>query len=249
MPFAAAIAALELPAAARVGKRVPKKLLLENGAPTAADKRAIGDGIDELFWVAALKPATLGVSEFRDAAREYLELAVLTITLRPGARGARLAELVHRAIPYPVLLLRREEAGLVLSLAHLRQSQGAAGQTVLDGAVIESPLGEDAPSRAFLASLAVAAQPRAHLHAFYQGWIERAEALAAGRRTGRFALAGDPAAAGRRRTALAEHEELAREIAGLRARATKETQLARRVELNLRLKELESRLAAAAALL
>jgi hypothetical protein len=154
MPFSAAIAALELPAAARVGKRVPKKLLLDNGAPTAADKRAIGDGIDELFWVAALKPATLGVPEFRDAAREYLELAVLTLTLRPGARGARLAELVHRAIPYPVLLLRREEAGLVLSLAHLRQSQGAAGQTVLDGVVIESPLGEDALSRSFLASLA-----------------------------------------------------------------------------------------------
>jgi len=44
-------------------------------------------------------------------------------------------------------------------------------------------------------------------------------------------------------------EQVLDELRGLRARGAKETQLARRVELNLRLKELESRLAAAAALL
>ena len=46
---------------ARVDQRVPKKLLLEHGAPTAADKRQINDGIEELLWVAALKPTTIGV--------------------------------------------------------------------------------------------------------------------------------------------------------------------------------------------
>jgi hypothetical protein len=42
--------------------------------------------------------------------------------------------------------------------------------------------------------------------------------------------------------ALAEHERLTREIAGLRARAAKEKQLNRRVELNLEIKRLESAL-------
>ena len=31
------IAALELPSSCRVDQRIPKKLLVENGAPTAAD--------------------------------------------------------------------------------------------------------------------------------------------------------------------------------------------------------------------
>ena len=35
------IAALNLPPEARVDRRVPKTLLVENGAPTAADKRRI----------------------------------------------------------------------------------------------------------------------------------------------------------------------------------------------------------------
>ena len=49
------IAALELPPNARVDRQVPKTLLLEHGAPTAADKRRIKEGIEEVQWVATLK--------------------------------------------------------------------------------------------------------------------------------------------------------------------------------------------------
>ncbi|HHF0830771.1 TPA: DUF4391 domain-containing protein, partial [Pseudomonas aeruginosa] len=45
--------ALQLPDSARVDQRVPKKLLLENGAPTASDKRLITDAIEEIQWLAA----------------------------------------------------------------------------------------------------------------------------------------------------------------------------------------------------
>ena len=48
------------------GSARAEELLLENGAPTAADKRHINDGIEELQWVAALKPTTIGVAEYRD---------------------------------------------------------------------------------------------------------------------------------------------------------------------------------------
>lgn len=246
MSAASVIAALDLPASSRVDQRVPKKLLLENGAPTAADKRLINEGVEELLWLAALKPATIGVPVFRDDTREYLEIAVLALTLRAGAKAARLTELIHRAIPYPVFLIQSRPDGLALSLAHLRWSQGQAGQTVLDGPLITATVDAETPAAdAFLASLSVAGQPRQHLHALYQSWIERFEAYAAARLTGSFAPALDHNAVALRRAALAEHERLTREITSLRARAGKETQINRRVELNLQLKQLESRLAEA----
>jgi hypothetical protein len=99
------IIALDLPKDAQVNQRVPKKLLVEHGAPTAGDKRLINEGIEELRWRAALKPHTVGVPEYRDTEREYLEIAVLSLALRPGAKRARLEELVHRAVPYPVFLV------------------------------------------------------------------------------------------------------------------------------------------------
>ena len=246
MTAAALLAALDLPAAARVDKRVPKKLVLENGAPTAADKRLISDGIEELFWLASLKPGNSGVPIFRDDTREYLEIAVLALTVRTGAKAPRLTELIHRAIPYPVFLIQSQPGGLTLSLAHLRWSQGQAGQIVLDGPLITATVDAAIPTTdAFLAALNVPSQPRHHLYALYQGWMERFEAHAAARLTGSFTPAPDAAAAERRRTGLAEHERLTRELTALRARAGKETQLNRRVDLNLQLKQLESRLAQA----
>ena len=130
------LAAFDLPASSRVDQRVPKKLLLENGAPTAADKRFINEGVEAVRWLAALKPTTIGVPEYRDDVREYLEIAVLRLTMRAAAKATRLVELVHRAVPYPLLLLTEQDERPGLSVAHKRWSQAEAGMTVLEGGVV-----------------------------------------------------------------------------------------------------------------
>ena len=241
---------LDLPVSARVEQRVPKKLLLENGAPTAADKRHITEGIEELFWVAALKPTTVGVLEYRDEVREYLEIAVLRLTLRAGAKAARLVELVHRAVPYPLLLLTEQGERPGLSAAHKRWSQGEAGKTVLEGEVVAVEWdaehdGERWP--AFRDALALGKQPRNTLHVLYQGWIDTLLAFQAARVTGTFVVTGNAEHAAARRDALLECARLDAEIVRLRAAAAKEKQLARRVELNLELKRVEAAQAAARA--
>lgn len=243
------VAALDLPASARVDRRVPKTLLVENGAPTAADKRRINDGIEELVWLATLKPITIGVPAYRDDVREYLEIAVLRLLLRAGAKSSRLVELVHRAIPYPVVLIA-DGADETLSLAHKRWSQGEKGKTVLDG----EPLVVDCEAKAdaatwgsFLKALALGRQPQATLYALYQGWIDTLVALQAAKRTGTFVLASSETRVDARRDAVAECDRLEAEIARLRATAAREKQMSRRVELNLELKRVEAAQAAARA--
>lgn len=239
------IAALALPPESRVEQRVPKKLLVENGAPTATDKRQINEGIEELFWVAALKPSTIGVPEFRDATREYIEVTVISLTLRSDAKDVRLRELVHRAIPYPVLLVTTQPGGLDVSLAHKRLSQNEPGRFVLDGDPVSCAVASGQLAEEWLPTLALAAQPRGDILALYTGWIARLEALRAAYITGRIDQSADTASQDARRQALADHERLKREIAALRSAAAKEKQMNRRVEMNLKLKRLESELAAA----
>lgn len=234
----------QLPLSAIVEKRVPKTLLVENGAPTAADKRRINEGIEELFWLAALKPTTIGVPEYRDDVRQYQEIAVLSLALRPEAKADRLAELIHRAIPYPVVLVAGQENRVSLSLAHKRWSQVEAGKMVLDDADLLCHLTDDASTAALLESLALSRQPRTHLRDLYQGWINCLEALQAARITGRFALPTGDEAALARRAALVEHDRLTCRIDGLRAQATRESQINRRVELNLEIKRLVAERAA-----
>lgn len=239
------IAALALPPETRVDQRVPKKLLVENGAPTAADKRQINEGIEELHWIAALKPTTIGVPEYRDDVREYLEIAVLSLTMRPDAKAGRLVELIHRAIPYPLLLVAQQSDHLTLSLAHKRWSQGEAGKMVLDDAVTLCDLVEHAVTEAFLGSLPLAVQPRSNLLDLYQGWINCLEAFHAAQITGRFTSSTSSEAAAARSEALAEYDRLVRQILNLRVQADKESQISRRVDLNLGIKRLEAKMAEA----
>jgi len=247
MTAADLLAALDLPDAARVDRRVPKTLLTEHGAPTAADKRWINEGIEQVQWVAALKPTTVGVAEHRDEAREYLEIAVLHLVLRATAKLARLVELLHRAVPYPVVALAEQGERTHLSLAHKRWSQGETGKTVLDGeVVVVDPAAVDAPTRAaFLSALALGRQPRGTLFALYQGWMDTLLALNAARRTNAFAIPDAPDRRAARREALGDCARLEADIARLSAAAAKEKQMPRQVELNLELKRLEAARAAA----
>ena len=238
------VAALALPADAHVDRRVPKTLLIKNGAATAADKRRIRDGVEEIRWLAVLKPTTVGVAAYRDAVREYLEIAVLTLTLRPNVRTERLTELVHRAVPYPVVLFAWQGESADLSLAHKRWSQAEAGRTALDGGIISAALGSgatDGVTDAFMCALALRSQPRATLQTLYQGWIDAVQALNAARVTGEFAIPTSAAVAARRATAIDEYRSVDAQIAKLLAEARRERQLPRRVAMNLELAELRKK--------
>ncbi len=240
------IAALELPAGCRVNQRVPKKLLVENGAPTAADKCNITEGIEEIHWVATLKPSAIGVPEYRDEACEYLEIAVLNVTLRQNAKTTRLAELIHRAIPYPVFLILQDSSGFNLSLAHKRWAQNEAGKVVLDGELVAASLNINSATESFflpfLSALSITRQSRANLRVLYQGWLDTLSAFQAAQLTGKFAQSQTEGQASLRRAALQNCRRLEVEVERLRNAAAKEKQLARRVEMNIELQRLKREL-------
>jgi hypothetical protein len=244
------IQALGLPESAIVDQRVPKKTLAEHGAGTAAARRQIQEGIEELRWVAALKPSTCGVPSYTDDVREYLELAVLRLDLRGAAKPGALLPLIHRAIPYPVVLVGSVADGDSLSLAHKRWSQAEKGRVVLDGELVALHLDHALPEesrQSFLSALSLARQPRATLYDLYQGWLDTVLAMQAASRLGDFHMPRSREHADARNAALRECERLESEMAALRAAADREKQLPRRVELNLELKRLAEAHAAARA--
>jgi hypothetical protein len=237
------IQALGLPKDSLVSQRIPKKVLLEQGAPTAADKRHIQNGIEELTWVAALKPNNVGIAPFRDSTREYLEVAVLTAHLHADAKATRLTELIHRAVPYPmVLTVSQNKKGLSLSLAHKRRAQNEGEKTVMDGDMVTVSFAEETGlDREFLETMVLSAQPNQNLFALYQGWIDQVEALMAARITGNYrTLSADSPIT--RRTLLNDRARLERELMSLRSQAVNEKQMNRRVELNLGIQKIEQRL-------
>lgn len=242
---ATVLIALKLPAAALVQQRVPKKLLIDNGAITTGDKRVITDGIDEIHWLASLKPSTVGVPAFVDGGkppmREYLEVAVVSVQLRAGAKEHRIAELVHRSIPYPLLLLLEQPGAMTLSVGHIRWAQNEAAKVILDGAPYEARIDGNTPVAsvdALLEALALTQLPRADLFALVQGLIDALTGFRTSLLTGRPNTPPTRERAAAQRLALQRCIDLDSQIAQLRGAAVKEKQLPRQVALNLEIKRL-----------
>lgn len=233
------ISALALPESALVYQRVPKTVLIERAASTATDRKRIKESIKLLFWIAALKPNTIGVPIFRDEKHEYLEIAVLHVQFRSKNNSSRLIELIHRAIPYPVFLIVENNVGLSLSLAHKRWSQNEIDKMVLEeGYPHTTDIRADDPD-IFFQSLALSCQPCTDMFALYHGWLDKVIALDVARLTGNFRVASKLDNLDKHRAVLAQIDELETEIARLRKIVAREKQISRQVELNLKIKQME----------
>ncbi|MGM3274972.1 DUF4391 domain-containing protein [Ralstonia sp. 24A2] len=252
--------AMTLPTAAMVQQRIPKKMLAEHGAATLADRRLVQDRIEELTWCAALKPSNVGIAAYEDEVRSYLEVAILSVRLRaeetaydqPHQQALRIstavkraAELIHRAVPYPTVLLLEEGRQLFVSMVHVRWAQREAEKIVLDGdsivAAFNTVVSDDKTNtalNALLSSLALSRQPRTHFLALYQGWFDVLSAWQVVELTGQFRLSESPEQASERRAALRTCQELDARITAARSAASKEKQLARQVAANLEIKGL-----------
>lgn len=246
------VAALQLPSGTWVNQRVPKKLLAERGAPTAADRKLIQDHVEHVQWLAALKPSNVGISSFADATRQYLEVSILSVELRStdclSTKARRIAELTHRAIPYPVFLVLDDGTQVAVSLSHLRRSQDGTSDVVLDGPHhcallltndVQSAGAQDEARLQALAALRVGRQAWATLWHLYQSWIETLIAWQAVPLTGRFVLPSSAEQAASTRQAVHRIADLRQQIETLRRAAAKERQIAKLAEVNQSIKKLE----------
>jgi hypothetical protein len=239
---------LALPEACYLGKRVFKNLFLKNAQLGATDKKAFDQDVDSILWQYTLKPATVPIPPCRDDQREYLEVAVLQANLQHVTRHQRIAEAIHRAIPYPLLLVLACESRVAISVANKRFSQSDKSKIVAEELFSTEWLNPDSPTAVendFLVSLNFKALPQTNLYTLYNGWIDRLIGLQCARFSGQYKL-GPPGAVWKiRRDQLAKCQQIEQNIAELRSQLKSETQFNRQVELNMRIKAAEKGLAAA----
>lgn len=239
-------AGLELPNAAALGKRVAKKLFFDNAALSAADRRLFTDDIETVIWQYALKPAAAGISAYHDEERDYREIAVIEVTLRRGKRTPRLADLIHRAIPYPLLLIFTHGEQFALSTAHKRASRAEHEEIVATDRQLTAWMCGNALAgieRDWLNSMNVTTTAAVHLHALFEAWHQRLLSLACARLSGHYHVPGEPAQQMARREQLADCHRIQTEIDALRRDIRAESRFNRQVELNARIKQRENQLA------
>ncbi|HHV24447.1 MAG TPA: DUF4391 domain-containing protein [Methanosarcina sp.] len=260
---------LGFPDSTYLGTRVFKKLFFENAALTATDKKSLKEDVETIIWQYTLKPSTIQIKAYTDVQREYLEVAVLEITLRSPRNYKRLAEVIHRAIPYPMLLTfaqnpeksskepddndnekhedmhKDTESKVALSVAPKRFSQAEKGAVVVEEFFTTGWIDLEKISdieQAFLDTLNLSNLPHTHFLAFYSALMDRFIALDCASLTGKYRLNNEEISQEARRQQLTVCHELEGKIAKLRATLHKQDQFNRKVELNVQIKQLEKQL-------
>lgn len=226
------------------------KTKLSDNVPTASDRKLIDTKLVRLDWLAWINPASTGIPS-----GAIDDLAIPTVNLMAArtrsAMPPRLAEIIHRAIPVPVILLHQDEtggAGAVLSVAPKRAAEREAGRVVTTAVFDTGAL--STADQSFIAELALSRLPDRDLVALYTGLIERVEALLVARAVKRpFRLPSGLDELNGWREALATAKELEAEIASLSAAIRKESRLAAKVELGEKARLAKKRLDEVQALL
>lgn len=241
---------MAIPESCYLGKRIYKKLFHENADLGATDKKAFRDDIDTVVWRYTLKPSTIPIQPYADDTREYHEIAILEVILKSDKRTRRIAEVVHRSIPYPVLLVLLHSPRVAISAAQKRFSLAEHGAIVAEDIRLTDWLDLEEPAglhQQFIESLALSSLPQTHFYALYSALFERVVALEAARLTGVFELNGSADQVQERLGRIADCRGIEQEISELRAALKKETHFNRQVELNTKIKALEQRLKSTAA--
>ena len=162
-------------------------------------------------------------------------------------RGKLLCEVTGMTGNIPYLAITSQGRSRAIELLSLSQYAGPAPvslasyvEQVRKQSVRDVEVRPPAVERAFLDSLALERQPARDLSAVYGGWLARIEALAAARLSGSYEIKDESGLIDRRRRALEEHSRLAREVAQLRAQAARAKQINQRVDLNQKIKAMET---------
>ena len=229
-----------------VNQRIGKVLFAENGPLTPADRQTFKNEIEEAVCVYVLKPDNAYLNLWADGEHGYDCLAVIEITLRKTGKAERIAELFHRTMPYPLLLVLKHETheecekrGIMFSMAEKRFSRNGREQVVIEH-MVNTPWRQDSGLEAFYAEADYAKFCKTTFRELYKHYMNLLEALNCSLITGKLHVTGiDPEV---RRKLLAKFHQLEQDLLGLKTRAKRESEMAQLIELNMQAGKIKNEL-------
>lgn len=222
---------INLPPAARIDRVVAKKQFFANGDLSSADKKLF-DRVEKIYWRYALKNQNTFIQPFADEEREYPEIEVMEVILREEKQINRLAGVMLRSIPYPMLIFFQNGEKIQLWMGKLRQNQADSSRMTLT----ETERTEWLTANDELwEKLSLKKMPTANFCTLYEAWfdtISRSHLAKAGFSSQE--ISGEAA-----RETVERLKNIEQEMARLRSQMKKESQFNRKMELNTKLQRLK----------
>lgn len=223
-----------IPQSCTVKNTIFKKLFYENSDLSTADKSLFTDVINKITWLYCLKPETINIEPYKDDIREYGEIEFIEVELGEEKRTNRIAEIIMRTIPYPMVLIFRLNDKTKLYVAHQRNSLNDSSKNTIEELI--STAWFDSDSKLF-EKLDIQKMRFSNFFALYSDIVDAISIYNASNLiTADFDLSGQEA-----RKLTSEIEGLEKQIALLKSKLKSETQFNKKMELNIEIRKLSKR--------
>lgn len=223
---------LNIPKSCEIGSAIYKKLFYEKADLSSSDKSLFVDNINKITWLYSMKQDNINVKPYKDDYRDYPEIEVIEVEISKDVKLHRIAEIIMRAIPYPMLLIFKLNDKFKFYMAHQKINQNDSSKNTIEEFIYTDWLDYDSP---IPYRLDIKQMRFTNFYAFYSDLIDAMSIYNASIiLSSNINMTGDEA-----RKFTSKVEFIEQEIATLRTKLKKETQFNRRMELNIQIKKQE----------
>jgi hypothetical protein len=231
---------LNIPKSCHVGNTVFKKLFYDSGDLNKTDKELFTEQIDKIIWTFCFKPDTINIMPYHDEQREYTEMEIIEVRLHSDGKIKRIAKIIMRTIPYPMLLVFSLDNKIQLWAAHQRISLADQSRNTIEEFIFTDWVNLDKltdKDKMLLQSLQLQNLSHVNYYRLYSDIVDRLITYNASKLTDGYIEGKD---ADDVKVIYDKIAGIDQEIEKLRVGIKKESQLNRRVEMNIEIKKLES---------
>lgn len=221
-----------LPQSSYVGSTIFKRFFYENPRMGKNDKRIIREVVNRMTWLYSLQPETINIIPYKDEEREYSEIQIIEVVLYKDSKLKRLAEIMMREIPYPMVLIFKFQEKIKFNVAHQRISLIDSSKNTLEEIITTNWLEQTSLLFSELDFM------KFNFTSFYALYTDIVDVLSIYNfeeiSSSHINITGEEA-----RLLANSYQLLQQEINQLRSKLKKETQFNHKMEINIKIKALE----------
>lgn len=230
---------LGFPEKALANKKVFKKAFYEKAGLTKQQVELFKNDVDEVRWYYALKQENINIPGFKDDDVDYQEVQVIGVSLRDDKYAQSIAEIIQKAIQYPVILVIEHAEKVILNVAFKRINKVDTSKSVVDEIYNSGWIGDQGNTeKQFLDSIKIKNLPFTTFYDFYGDFVDRVKlfCVCEYRKTYEYK---DRKTTHELFDAYLKIKELESREIGLKREIKTESDFAKKVKLNVSIKEID----------
>lgn len=234
---------MNIPENCRIDKTIFKKLFYENATMNSLDKEIFKNDIEKITIKYSLKEEYLNVPTFNNDELNYDEVEILEVNLINDSKYERICEIIQKTIPYPMIIVLTYNEKILINAAYKRVNKNDADKNIVVKYVYSHWISFNNINnneQQFLSSINISKLPYINMYKLYCSFVQKIDILNTSKIAGAFNELEN--------RDIEEVQEIERkildiedELKKLNNLINKEEQFNRRVDLNIKIKKLETK--------